>query len=66
VIDSFPAGFMLSHQIAEIEVNFLQQAVLGNQYYIFTQETSPTEFISSVVRVDGQKELARVRLRTKS
>ncbi|MDR2449541.1 MAG: hypothetical protein LBD52_06240 [Prevotellaceae bacterium] len=66
VIDSFPAAFVLSRQIAEIEVNFLQQAVLGNQYYIFTQENNPAEFISSVIRADDQKELARVKLKTKN
>jgi acyl-ACP thioesterase len=61
VIDSFPADFLLSHRVSEIEVNFLQQAVLGDQYYINTQEITPTEFLTSIFRVDGQKELARVR-----
>jgi acyl-ACP thioesterase len=61
VIDSFPASFLLSHRIVEIEVNFLQQAVLGDQYYIVSQEINPTTFITSVFRADGQKELARVR-----
>jgi acyl-ACP thioesterase len=62
VMDSFPVDFLLAHQVVEIEVNFLQQAVLGDQYYINTQKISPAEFISSVVRVEGQKELARVRM----
>jgi acyl-ACP thioesterase len=61
VIDSFPADFLLSHRISGIEVNFLQQAVLGDQYYISTQEIGPAGFLTSVVRADGLKELARVR-----
>jgi acyl-ACP thioesterase len=66
VIDSFPLDFISTHQVTGIEVNFLQQAVAGDQYYIVTQETAPAEYTSSVVRADGQKELARIKLRTKS
>jgi acyl-ACP thioesterase len=66
VIDSLPAGFVPERRVTEIEVNFLQQAVLGDHYCISTQEISPTEYISSVVRVEGQKELARVKLRVKN
>jgi acyl-ACP thioesterase len=60
VMDSFPVDFLLAHRVAEIEVNFLQQAVCGDQYCIRTQQTAPAEYTASVVRADG-KELARVR-----
>jgi acyl-ACP thioesterase len=62
VIDSLPLEFVLSRQIVEIEVNFLQQALLGDRYYIVTQQTAATGLLSSVVRADDQKELARVKL----
>jgi acyl-ACP thioesterase len=64
VMDSFPVDFLLTHQVTEIEVNFLQQAVCGDQYYIVSQEINPAEFIISVVRLEGQKELARIKLIT--
>jgi acyl-ACP thioesterase len=61
VMDSFPSDFLLTHQVAEMEVNFLQQAVVGDRYYIHTQKISSAEYITSVIRDEGQTALARIR-----
>jgi acyl-ACP thioesterase len=61
VIDQFPSDFLETHRMAEIEVNFLQQARLDDTYYIVTQAISDAIYLVSVVRNDDHKELARVR-----
>ncbi len=60
VLDSFLPEFAMSHKIKEIEVNFLQQAKLGDQYYIATQELSDNTFLSAAIRLSDNKELVRV------
>jgi acyl-ACP thioesterase len=61
VLDRFAFGFLQQHDLREIEVNFLQQAKVGDQYTVATGAVSDTEFISSVLREDDHKELARIR-----
>ncbi len=63
VLDSFPYEFALAHKISEIEVNFLQQAKLGDQYYVATQALGENTFFSAVIRISDQKELVRVKTR---
>jgi acyl-ACP thioesterase len=61
ILDRFDFGFLQRHQLKEIEVNFLSQAKMGDQYVITTGRQSNTEFISSAVRYDDHKELVRAR-----
>jgi len=60
VLDSFPHNFAQSHKIVEIEVNFLQQAKLGDKYYIVTQNLEGGIYLSAVVRADDNKALVHV------
>lgn len=61
VLDSFPHDFVQSHKIIEIEVNFLQQAKLGDSYYIVTQNLESGTCLSAAIRVEDNKALAHIR-----
>jgi len=61
VLDSFPHEFAQSHKIFEIEVNFLQQAKLGDKYYITTQHLGGGAYLSAAVRVSDNKPLVHIR-----
>ena len=61
VLDSFPLEFAQSHKIVEIEVNFLQQAKLGDKYYITTQNLGDGTYLSAAVRVEDNKALVHIR-----
>jgi acyl-ACP thioesterase len=61
VLDSFPHDFAQSHKIIEIEVNFLQQAKLGDKYYITTQNIGDDIYLSAAVRVEDNKALVNIR-----
>jgi acyl-ACP thioesterase len=61
VLDRFPFDYLQEHRLREIEVNFLQQAKIGDYYHVATGAVSATECISSVVRENDGKELARIR-----
>jgi len=61
VLDSFPHDFAQSHKIVEIEVNFLQQAKLGDRYYIVTQHLGDEIYLSAALRVDDNKALVHIK-----
>ena len=63
ILDRFDFDFLRQHQLKEMEVNFLSQAKMGDDYVITTGRLSHNEFISSVLCGDEHKELARVRTR---
>ncbi|MCL2097138.1 MAG: thioesterase [Bacteroidales bacterium] len=61
VLDSFPHDFALSHKIMEIEVNFLQQAKLGDNYYIVTQNLGDGTYLSAALRAEDSKALVYIK-----
>ena len=61
VLDSFPYDFAQSHKIVEIEVNFLQQAKLGDEYYIVIQNLGNGIYLSAVLRAEDNKPLVHIR-----
>jgi acyl-ACP thioesterase len=68
VIDAFPVDYILSHDVCDIEVNYLQEAMLNQQYYVIVEELLPDEYLCSVVRTLDDKDLSRmiVKFRNKS
>jgi acyl-ACP thioesterase len=60
VLDSFPYDFAQAHKVIEIEVNFLQQAKLGDKYYIVTQDLGNGAYLSAAVRVGDNKDLVHI------
>jgi acyl-ACP thioesterase len=63
VIDSFPSDYIQNAYIYEIEINYLQEAVINQQYYVIIEELLPDEYLCSVVRHPDNKELARMMLK---
>jgi acyl-ACP thioesterase len=60
VLDSFPLDFLSRYRVTQLDVNFLLQSKVGDQFHIATGALSDTEYISSVMRKDDKKELARI------
>ncbi|MDR3246699.1 MAG: hypothetical protein LBT50_09745 [Prevotellaceae bacterium] len=63
VIDGFPHEYIQSHDIYEIEINYLQEAIVNQQYYVIIEEFRPDEYLCSVVRHPDNKELSRMMLK---
>jgi acyl-ACP thioesterase len=63
VIDAFPVDYILSHDVCDIEVNYLQEAMLDQQYYVIVEELSPDEYLCSVIRSLDSKDLSRMVLK---
>jgi acyl-ACP thioesterase len=63
VIDAFPVDYILSHDVYDIEVNYLQEAMLNQQYYVIVEELLPDEYLCSVVRSLDNKDLSRMVLK---
>jgi acyl-ACP thioesterase len=61
ILDSFPPEFAQSHKVVEIEVNFLQQAKLGDSYYIVTQNLGEGIFLSAALRTSDNKALVHIK-----
>ncbi len=63
ILDSFPPDFAMEHQVRDIEVNFLQQARLGDAYYIVTEHRGGGVYLSAAIRESDHKDLVRIETR---
>ncbi|MDR1170766.1 MAG: hypothetical protein LBK97_08045 [Prevotellaceae bacterium] len=63
VIDSFPIDYILNHDVYDIEINYLQEAMASQQYYVIIEKLIPDEYLCSVVRHPDNKELSRMMLK---
>jgi medium-chain acyl-[acyl-carrier-protein] hydrolase len=63
IIDSFPLDYILSHDIYDIEINYLQEAMANQQYFVALEELSPDEYLCGTVRYPDNKELSRMMLK---
>ncbi|MDR0725810.1 MAG: hypothetical protein LBF59_07385 [Prevotellaceae bacterium] len=63
IIDGFPVDYILNHDVYEIEINYLQEAMANQQYYVMLEEFSPDEYLCSIVRYPDNKELSRMMLK---
>ncbi|MDR2383152.1 MAG: hypothetical protein LBD76_04615 [Prevotellaceae bacterium] len=63
IIDSFPLDYILNHDVYDIEINYLQEAMANQQYYVMLEEFSPDEYLCSIVRYPDNKELSRMALK---
>jgi acyl-ACP thioesterase len=63
IIDSFPVEYILNHNIYDIEINYLQEATVNQQYYVIIEELLPDEYLCSIVRYPDNKELSRMMLK---
>jgi acyl-ACP thioesterase len=63
VIDAFPVDYILNHDVCEIEVNYLHEAIADQQYYVVIEELLHDEYLCSVVKYPEAKDLSRMRLK---
>jgi acyl-ACP thioesterase len=63
VIDGFPVDYVSNHEIYDIEINYLQEALVGQQYYVIIENVLRDEYLCSVVRYPDNRELARMMLK---
>jgi acyl-ACP thioesterase len=63
IIDSFPFDYILNHDVYDIEINYLQEAMANQQYYVIIEELLPDEYLCSIVRHPDNKELSRMILK---
>ncbi|MDR0386010.1 MAG: hypothetical protein LBH60_08025 [Prevotellaceae bacterium] len=63
IIDRFPFDYILSHDVYDIEINYLQEATVNRQYYVIIEELMPNEYLCSVAGYPDNKELSRMMLK---
>jgi acyl-ACP thioesterase len=63
VIDAFSPDYIQNADVYDIEINYLQEAIVNQQYYVIIEEFLPDEYLCSVVRHPDNKELARMMLK---
>jgi acyl-ACP thioesterase len=65
IIDSFPVDYVLTHNVYDIEINYLQEAMAGQRYCVIVEEFAADEYLCSIVRHNDDRELARMMLKFK-
>jgi acyl-ACP thioesterase len=63
VIDNFPVDYIINHNVYDIEINYLHEAMAGLQYYVIIEDILPDEYLCSIVRFPDNKELSRMMLK---
>jgi acyl-ACP thioesterase len=63
VIDAFPVDYIINHDICDIEINYLQEAVVNQQYFVMIEELLQNEYLCSVLRYPDNKDLSRMMLK---
>lgn len=62
ILDAFPWEYLQQHNATEIEINYLQEARLGDQYRINVEEVSCNNYLCNILRQSDSKELVRMTL----
>lgn len=63
VIDSFPFSYITTHNVTEIEVNFMHESKAGQRYTVIVNLIYADCYLCSVVRMDDDVELARLKIK---
>ncbi|MDR1887131.1 MAG: hypothetical protein LBQ70_04370 [Prevotellaceae bacterium] len=63
ITDSFPFDYIMTHDVYDIEINFLQEATANQQYYVIVEEILPDEYLCSVARHPDNREFSRMMLK---
>lgn len=64
VIDTYPVSFGVSNNLVSVEINYLAESKSGDKIQIRTTEEEGSElsFYHSVIRVDDNRELCRIKV----
>lgn len=65
VIDAFPLDYIVTHDICEIEINYLKESLPGRRYFTEIEERSPDEYLCGVLGYPDCGELAKMNLKFK-
>jgi acyl-ACP thioesterase len=63
VIDAFPVDYILNHDVCDIEINYLQEAMLNQPYHVIIEKLSDGVYLCSTVRSLDNKDLSRMVLK---
>ncbi|HEU20475.1 MAG TPA: hypothetical protein ENO00_14055 [Deltaproteobacteria bacterium] len=61
IIDSFPLGFLRSHTLQELEINYLAEALYDNEISIGREDKKDLLFLHSLTRPVDNTEICRAR-----
>ena len=61
VMDSFDHDFHMTHKLAFLAINYLQQTHASDRYAVVKQETAPNDFLCSIYSEKDMVEVCRVR-----
>jgi medium-chain acyl-[acyl-carrier-protein] hydrolase len=64
MVDSFGREFLERHDITKAEINYLDEAMPGDEVFTGCEKSSdkPLVFLANVTRKSGNKEVCRARL----
>ncbi len=65
ILDSYPTGHHLQHSLAMLEINYLNEALEGEQLTVRTHEIAKRAYLHSLIKPNGP-EVCRARLEWKS
>jgi acyl-ACP thioesterase len=63
VIDAFPVDYILNHDVCDIEINYLQEAMLNQNYHVLIEKLADNVYLCSAVRSQDNKDLSRMVLK---
>jgi medium-chain acyl-[acyl-carrier-protein] hydrolase len=63
IINSFDLDFLVDHKVSAFEINFLKEAVTGENLKVCRQQISDNEFLCNIVRVPDGTEMVRTRMK---
>lgn len=66
IINSYNYDFLMKHQIEELEINFLKEAVNGDLLTVKQQRVTEKEFLNSIVLLESGKETVRTKMKWRS
>lgn len=61
LLDSYPAEFLETHQLAGIDLNFTQQARLGDRYAVFINKSNDSQHLAVIANTQNSDEFCKLR-----
>lgn len=61
LIDSYPIDFLQNNELKEIIINYTQQARLGDQYTVYTEQKAEHEYLSLIYNPLTKSEICKIK-----
>ncbi len=62
VLDHFDTDFLNTHETASIEVNYLKEGFAGDRLAVFTEQTEPNSYHSTIIRESDRANLSTMKI----